>query len=83
MDPTGHSFAPTGCNLGGVLCPGGVPAEAPLGGASAGALWAVEAVFGIRWRLVVDFLVDSTTASPSTTTGAPSSTSRSTGAESE
>ena len=23
-----------------------------------GALWAVEAVFGIRWRLVVDFLVD-------------------------
>ena len=50
VDPTGFSFAPVGCNLGGVLCPGGGAGGASPGGASARTIRAVVTVSGVRRR---------------------------------
>ena len=48
------SFAPVGCNLGGVLCPDSSAGGASPGGASARTLWAFVAVSATRWVTVVD-----------------------------
>ena len=55
VDPDGFQFAEAGCNLGGVLCPGGGLGGALPGGSSAAATLATSTTFRLLYRLYVSW----------------------------